>query len=261
MVILINASDVAAAIGKNKYKTVKEMIVKVWKKNHQSVYKRALALYEGKDEETEVEEIIQSSGCIAKLEAILQASDTDKKDLASVQGQIEVFAAENQLSDEKIKKVQKEVVSRINRKRGIDNEEIGLNRYQKKFKTTVTHRNQQKYYYQGKNYKIVGKIDGIEEDVLIEHKHRINRLFTWIPSYEQVQIQTYLKLANLQKGKLVQHFKGETKVQNIDFDPLAWMEIEAGLEAFSEKYSLILLDQEQQKHFIQNMNSKNPIKK
>lgn len=54
-----------------------------------------------------------------------------------------------------------------------------------------------------------GKIDGVSEDgrVLIEIKNRVNRLFHRVPFYEQVQVQTYLYLLDLERGLLVECLK------------------------------------------------------
>lgn len=53
---------------------------------------------------------------------------------------------------------------------------------------------------------IGGKIDGISSDrkLLIEIKNRVNRLFKKPPSYEVVQVQTYLHLLEIEEGVLVE---------------------------------------------------------
>ena len=44
---------------------------------------------------------------------------------------------------------------------------------------------------------ICGKIDGIENNELIEVKNRRNRLFEFIPLYEQIQTEVYFRLTDL----------------------------------------------------------------
>lgn len=60
-----------------------------------------------------------------------------------------------------------------------------------------------------------GKIDAMSDDgaLLIEIKNRVNRLFYHAPSYEAVQVQTYLELLDMQHGVLVECLKGEHGVQ------------------------------------------------
>jgi hypothetical protein len=65
---------------------------------------------------------------------------------------------------------------------------------------------------------IGGKIDAINEDrtVLIEIKNRVNRLFRRLPSYEMIQVQTYLQLLGIDKAILVEAMK--TKERNSTLD-------------------------------------------
>lgn len=51
-----------------------------------------------------------------------------------------------------------------------------------------------------------GKIDAIDDSrtLLIEIKNRVNRLFYRVPFYEQLQVQTYLELLDLERGVLVE---------------------------------------------------------
>lgn len=59
---------------------------------------------------------------------------------------------------------------------------------------------------------IGGKIDGISSDrkLLIEIKNRVNRLFRKPPSYEVVQVQTYLHLLDIDRGVLVECMRTHT---------------------------------------------------
>jgi hypothetical protein len=47
-----------------------------------------------------------------------------------------------------------------------------------------------------------GKIDRVEdidgEAVIVEIKNRMKRLFNKVPDYEQIQVQTYMQIVNLQ---------------------------------------------------------------
>lgn len=54
-----------------------------------------------------------------------------------------------------------------------------------------------------------GKIDAIDthRTLLIEIKNRVNRLFFRVPFYEQVQVQAYLHLLDLDRGVLVECLK------------------------------------------------------
>ena len=72
---------------------------------------------------------------------------------------------------------------------------------------------------------ICGKIDGIIDDELIEIKNRRNRLFEFIPIYEQIQIEIYFRLANLNKGKLIQNYNDTTSEFIITSNDTLWESI------------------------------------
>lgn len=61
----------------------------------------------------------------------------------------------------------------------------------------------------GVAWHVGGKIDAIDDarTLLIEIKNRVNRLFYRVPFYEQVQVQTYLHLLDLDRGVLVECLK------------------------------------------------------
>lgn len=110
------------------------------------------------------------------------------------------------------------------------------------------------YRYEGKNFIIAGKIDGINEEsnTLIEHKHRRNRLFNWVPAYEKIQILTYLKLTSLKQAQLVQDYRGETKVHDISWNKDEWNKIEDSLQGVAKVYLEMMENQEQQISFLRS---------
>lgn len=101
--------------------------------------------------------------------------------------------------------------SYINKNRGIKNENKIIKEYSKKNNTNITNNNSKLYKHKlfsidKYNFFLCGKIDGIENDELIEIKNRKNRLFYNIPEYEQIQVQCYFILTNLKKGKLIENY-------------------------------------------------------
>jgi hypothetical protein len=66
----------------------------------------------------------------------------------------------------------------------------------------------------------VGKIDRlqVEEDgtkTLIEIKNRVNRLFYKVKDYENIQVQCYLQLLDLERAKLIEHYKKEDALNTL----------------------------------------------
>ena len=108
---------------------------------------------------------------------------------------------------------------------------------------------------------IGGKIDGIDRgrNVLIEIKNRVNRLFKRLPSYEMIQVQTYLQLLNMDKAILVECMKTKSddstledvNVISVNRDHVYWnMEILPKLEGFVDFITRILYDTKLQDKFL-----------
>ncbi|BAO49377.1 putative exonuclease RNase T and DNA polymerase III [Alphaentomopoxvirus acuprea] len=68
--------------------------------------------------------------------------------------------------------------------------------------------------YKNNIYKIIvcGRIDGLENNILIEAKNRRNHFFDYIPIYEKVQIEMYLYLLNIDKCKQIQYHNKLNKI-------------------------------------------------
>ncbi len=74
---------------------------------------------------------------------------------------------------------------------------------------------------------IKGKIDGIATDKkgqvrLVEIKNRTKTLFGCLKEYEKPQIQTYLKLLNLDKANLVENLSNNINIIDVNFEEDYW---------------------------------------
>ena len=95
----------------------------------------------------------------------------------------------------------------------------------------------------GKRFQVSGTVDRIErigdEIILIEIKNRMRKLFTSVPEYEYIQVQTYLQIIpmDIQRAKLIQQYQDETSTTIIERDDLVWrQEILPGLLDFCTKF-------------------------
>jgi hypothetical protein len=153
--------------------------------------------------------------------------------------------------------VQKEVKSRINKKRGNKFEDKGINQYENKTKRTVTDRNSEmfeKIIKREDEYTVVlrAKIDGIDRDndCLIEHKNRVNELFEKIPSYEKVQLEIYMHITKLGSCKLVQtHFEDTSEME---YNPSIkrWKRIKFGIIDSVRTIHELMKEPEKMKRFV-----------
>jgi len=250
--INFNASEVAALINKNPYKSQEEalhdLLCRVKKqKNTKDLDKFSiiskedlLKLLDTFNTENMLDKSIQE-----KLEQELKkTNDTkivSKKLFENIsKNSIDTKCTENSKKtqqnleaklDSIIKKDTKEVKQYlngfINKQRGIKNENKIIDKYQKKNNTKISNNNdclyKMKLFDLDKfTFNICGKIDGIENNELIEIKNRRNHLFTTIPIYEQIQTEIYFRLTNLNKGKLIQNYNDTQSIFVININQELW---------------------------------------
>lgn len=103
-----------------------------------------------------------------------------------------------------------------------------------------------------------GKIDAIDPQrtLLIEIKNRVNRLFHRVPFYEQVQVQTYMHLLDVDRGVLVECLNTgqlEVNVMPVRRDRRLWdQDIMPKLQAFVDLLARIIHDPADQDRYLQS---------
>lgn len=150
----------------------------------------------------------------------------------------------NILPDKDIKDIKEFVNSNINTSRGIKNEDVIIQNYNKKHKTIITDNNDKLFIYPlieiNKNnvlykFNISGKIDGLNDGMLIEIKNRRNKLLGKIPEYEKVQLEIYLRMLQLPTGKLIENHNNNFKEHIYNADDKLWNYILEELYSFSHQ--------------------------
>ena len=160
----------------------------------------------------------------------------------------------------------KMVNSFSNRGFGQFNESGAINIYSKLTKSTVS--NKQKTIIaklktvNNIDWCIKGKIDGISLDInnttrIIEIKNRTKCLFNELKDYEQPQIQTYMKLFDINKGHMVECLRkgsdeNQINVIEVAFDQEYWNLIKERLLKFIDFFYEFLENPKLQELLINN---------
>ena len=161
--------------------------------------------------------------------------------------------------------VQQDIRSQINTQKGTLMEKELTDRLQTSTGRPVVQRNNKTYTlslrFGDAVLHIRGRIDGLQHDldtgetVLVETKARKNRLFEFIPVYEKVQMEVYMRMLGCHKAILNQHLQhSRAKRKRVDADaahrspdraclstvPYArddqlWKRVVEGLQAFVER--------------------------
>ena len=111
-------------------------------------------------------------------------------------------------------------------------------------------------------YQIVGRIDGLEVRpdgtlVLVEIKNRMRKLFYRLRDYENIQIQTYLYLTNLNYAKLVEQYNQQVNIIEVSREEKLYKtEILPKLKDFALKLDSILTDPKATRDFLSSINEK-----
>lgn len=265
----INASDVAALIGENPYKSIEEAI-------------ECLAInngYENPDDEEEQETMnkLVSSAMGQITEVCKSVSEVDleekieKFEKKVVQTAIEdevrrsrgevPFLAKQCLPPAAIESIRKnptqsvetviqkfkaeirqsplisEACQSINKIRGTMLETQSTDNLQTKLGQKVDERNSKYYIYHiprlGFPARIVGKLDGTTKladgDAITEIKTR-RRKWPTVPKYDIIQLRCYMKLTGIKKGILHEEFPDKTsRTTNIEWSDSEWARIEKSL--------------------------------
>lgn len=221
-VYYVQSSEVASLIGKNPYVPVEQAMLRFMKRVNYRQFKNIVKTINANEVGLVTDALLKKNNTVRNLfyKAINATDNTVLKSYFEL-----IYDAIEETTYYKTMKesVQKEVKSRINKKRGNKFEDKGINQYENKTKRTITDRNSEmfeKIIKREEEYTIVlrAKIDGIdrENDCLIEHKNRVNELFEKIPSYEKVQLEIYMHITKLGSCKLVQtHFEDTSEMEYI----------------------------------------------
>jgi hypothetical protein len=221
--LCIYASQAAAQIGLNRYKKISDAVETFWNRADPESYKTAMSRNNLMTDQEIVEKVEKSHPKVATLLKIASKDEQSSTDVASkyekISSDFSTYAEENYMTkevaavvDDALRKTsyttygnaaEMEVFKYIRDKLEIDIVEDSTF-YRHSLGTLKTAHGSFEYF-------MGGKIDGITRDrkILIEIKNRVNRLFGKIPSYELVQIQTYLHLLNLDKAFLVECLKSK----------------------------------------------------
>ena len=219
--INIYASELATLIGINPYQKIKDSLLKLWQKCDEEDYERTLDYieqtkqikFEVKQDDIEnVKKIAFESGInMNKINECLNTANTSE--LLQKRNELLKESQSQITNPQKMVEFKKTLESATNKNFGTKNESNVMELYkQKTGKNVLTpskYVNKKLCSYNGRDWYIGGKIDGITDDnIVIEIKNRMYRLFNSMKDYEKPQLQSYLYILGPTKGHLVECVKG-----------------------------------------------------
>lgn len=227
MRVIIKASDVAACIGRHRYKPRDEVLNEIWKKNWPETFS-------GQTKTDRAEQALGSADSDAR-QVLRKALDAQAKTSTEVQKVFEEAKAKVNL-DSKLTASQKaEVIehvrSQVYTSHGTRAEDTTADVVVAKENTRLV-RDETFWTWDictvgGVKFVITGRIDRIEEKpdgsrILVEIKNRTNRLFGHVPEYEAIQIQVYLHMTGLVHARLVEQYNTKVLSHDVTRDEELW---------------------------------------
>lgn len=254
-------------IGANKHKKVSEALELVWQRCDPAGFRAALRRNDVKTEDEIAEGIIKSNSDVRELvDLTLKAPCESSEQVAKKYDAVTTSLRAVQMPDDERRLVDDVLKRNLYTSYGNSHETSVLDY----IRTTlgIACREDSTFYKAQAGvcagsrgevpWYVGGKIDAIDADrtLLIEIKNRVNRLFHRVPFYEQVQVQAYLHLLNLERGVLVECLKaGECAVNVIPIkrDRDLWKgEIVPKLHGFVDFLVRVLNDAGLQDKYLQS---------
>jgi len=238
--VILKASNVAAMVGRHRYKPRAEVFDELLKKYAPEKFK-------GKTKEDKAEEALAVSSTAKEvLESALNIKARDSTQVQQVFNEArERITFDSKLNNEQKADVIEHLRSKVYTTHGTRSEDQTSDKVQLEEGVRLVRDDS---FYQievcrigDTRYVVMGRVDRVEErpdgsKVLVEIKNRTNRLFNSVPEYEFIQIQVYLQMMGLVHARLVEQYNNQVKSHNVDRDEETWVnEILPELQKFCEE--------------------------
>ncbi len=213
--LCVYASQVAACIGANRHKKISEALEATWARVAPEAYYAAMERNGLKTADQAINEIMAKSQAVkTMLDRSLIPQETASSDhiasayetqLQTVMNDADLLEDEKRAVDDVLRRNLYTTFGNVKEHVALDHvcallgiEAVEDTTFYKQQGGTVRLNGDQVPWYIG------GKIDAInpERSLVIEIKNRINRLFYNIPYHEQIQLQAYLELLQINHGVL-----------------------------------------------------------
>lgn len=145
-----------------------------------------------------------------------------------------------------------EIRGKVQKQRGLNNENHILDQYEQKHEVKVVERNTKNLKKDFGKFVLIGRTDGwVEaENRIVDSKER-TRFWTAPPVYDEVQLRCYMAMTDAREAELVERFpNGSSRVTKYLNDPEKWKTIQDAIEAGVETINRALADPEELKRIV-----------
>jgi len=237
--IVLVASELAIITGHNKYEKIQKAIDTVLNRSKivkkyipkSKVEEKLLALSENEIVVIKKELNLEGNATLKQVENMIKQQVMTKslnENISENESRVkadEVLKAMPTLN----KCLEKSLKQDLQMRRGNIKEDRNLDKTQQKRNITIDSRNAQMYEKElyvdpDKQFNVIlrGKIDGMNDEYVVETKNRTKRLFNMIPDYEKVQLNAYMFMTGKEKALHIECYNEDQNSVEYDFDKLFW---------------------------------------
>lgn len=237
--IVLVASELAIITGHNKYEKIQKAIDSVLNRSKivkkyipkSKVEEKLLALSENEIVVIKKELNLEGNASLKQVENMIKQQVMTKslnENISENESRVkadEVLKAMPTLN----KCLEKSLKQDLQMRRGNIKEDKNLDKTQQKRNITIDSRNAQMYEKElyvdpDKQFNVIlrGKIDGMNDEYVVETKNRTKRLFNMIPDYEKVQLNAYMFMTGKEKALHIECYNEDQNSVEYDFDKLFW---------------------------------------
>lgn len=225
--VCVYASQVAMCIGSNRHKKVSDAVIAMWQRISPQGFREAMRRNNLQTEDDMLQSLIDTREDVKSLVDKSLVTAASSTEVAAC-----YYGAVNELQQSELDTEEKLLVDAALKKNLYTTygtrAETEMLQYIRDVMCIPCHADPTFYKMcmgevDGIPWYVGGKIDALSDDghLLIEIKNRVNRLFFRAPSYEVVQVRTYLELLDIHQGALVECFKGESGSVQTNVIPIA----------------------------------------
>ena len=237
--ITIIASELAIITGHNKYEKIQKAIDAVL--NRSKIVKKYIP--KSKIEESLLSLSDKDLKCI-KNELKIDEKSSLKQVENMIKQQVMTKSLNENITEDQSKQkaddvlksmpvlnkcLESSVKQDLRMKRGNIKEDKNLDKTQQKRNIVIDSRNSQMYEKElhidpeGRYVVFIrGKVDGMNDEYVVETKNRTKRLFNMIPDYEKVQLNAYMFMTGKEKALHIECYNEEQNSVEYGFDKLFW---------------------------------------
>lgn len=233
--VILYASELAACIGRNKFKSPHDALLQIWSRMSPESYAKYVSTCDivmtsvAKDvmkmNPVSTDEIASLVARVKECEPCPNAVQSVKSALYTKFGTAhEDFVAQKLSSDMGIQIVK-------------------TNKFVKKLMFVDNDNGLQVY--------VGGRLDGMTgTDCVVEIKNRMNRLFNRVCDYEKLQISAYMHIMGVSNGIIVERHKNDIVVHKVEFDEDDWCEVVGLVRVFINDLTQLLNNEDRMRDFV-----------